>query len=52
MSGTIKTANENENTYMTVSEILFGALLAVVAVSSIWISSSLMLHLFSKYNLF
>ena len=48
MSEILNSMTENENTNLTVSEILFGALLAIVAVSSIWLSSSLMLHLFKN----
>ena len=32
---------------MTLSEILFGTLLAVAAISCIWISSTLLIHLYS-----
>ena len=32
---------------MTLSEILFGTLLAVAAISCIWISSTLLIHLSS-----
>jgi heme/copper-type cytochrome/quinol oxidase subunit 4 len=48
MSKIFNDMTENKNTNLTVSEILFGALLAIVAVSSIWLSSSLMLHLFNN----
>jgi hypothetical protein len=48
MSEIPRNAAANKNTDLTVSEILFGALMAAVAVGSIWISSSLMLHLFNK----
>lgn len=45
MSEISKKAEIIKNSNLNVSEILFGALLAVVAVSSIWFSSTLMLHL-------
>jgi hypothetical protein len=48
MSEIFNNVTEDKNTNLTVSEMLFGALLAVVAVSSIWLSSSLMLHLFNN----
>jgi hypothetical protein len=48
MSEIFNDVTEDKNTNLTASEILFGALLAIVAVSSIWLSSSLMLHLFNN----
>jgi hypothetical protein len=48
MSEIIKKAEIIKNTNVNISEILFGTLLAVVAVSCIWLSSSLMLHLFNN----
>jgi hypothetical protein len=45
-AATGKLANSSEK--MTLSEILFGTLLAVVAISCIWISSTLLIHLYSS----
>jgi hypothetical protein len=39
---------ENQEKRLTVSELLFGALLAIAAVSSIWVSSTLVIHLYSN----
>ena len=38
----------NYNSKVTVLEILFGALLGIAAVSSIWISSTLIIHLYQN----
>ena len=47
MSGETKLAC-NHNSKVTVSEILFGALLGITAVCSIWISSTLIIHLYQN----
>lgn len=46
MSENSKSAVENKN--LSVSEILLGLLLGVVSVSILWISTSLMLYLFTN----
>jgi hypothetical protein len=48
MSENINQTAGNQEKRLTVSELLFGALLAIAAVSSIWLSSSLMIHLYSN----
>ena len=48
MSEYINQAAGNQENRLTVSELLFGALLAIAAVSSIWVSSTLMIHLYSN----
>jgi len=46
MSENLKSVVENKN--LSVSEILLGLLLGVVSVSILWISTSLMLYLFTN----
>jgi len=46
MSENSKSVVENKN--LSVSEILLGLLLGVVSVSILWISTSLMLYLFTN----
>ena len=48
MSECINQTAGNQEKKLSVSEILFGALLAIGAVSCIWVSSSLMIHLYSN----
>jgi hypothetical protein len=45
-AATEKFGNPGEK--MTLSEILFGTLLAIGAISCIWISSTLLIHLYSS----
>ncbi len=48
MSEYINQTAGNQQKRVTVSEFLFGALLAIAAVSSIWVSSTLVIHLYSN----
>lgn len=38
----------NPGEKMTLSEILFGSLLAIVAISCMWISSTLLIHIYTS----
>lgn len=40
--------NCNHDSQITITEILFGTLLAVGAISCIWVSSTLLIHLYSN----
>jgi len=39
---------KNYESAMTISEILFGALLGIGAISFIWVSTTLLIHLYQK----
>jgi hypothetical protein len=43
-----KIATKNYEPGMTIAEILFGALLGIGAVSILWISTTLLIHLYQK----
>ncbi|MDX2435238.1 MAG: hypothetical protein GQ556_01475 [Desulfobacterales bacterium] len=38
----------NHDTNVTISEVLFAILLGIAAVSSIWLSSTLLIHLYQN----
>jgi len=38
----------NHKSKITISEILFGTLLGIAAISSIWVSSTLIIHLYQN----
>ena len=38
----------NHNTNVSISEVLFATLLGIAAVSSIWLSSKLLIHLYQN----
>ena len=38
----------NHETNVTISEVLFATLLGIAAVSSIWLSSTLLIHLYQN----
>ena len=38
----------NHNSNISISEVLFGTLLAIAALGSIWISSTLLIHLYQN----
>ena len=43
-----KITTQNHESAMTISEILFGALLGIGAIGFIWVSTTLLLHLYQK----
>jgi hypothetical protein len=45
-----KNTPSNPGEKMTLSEVLFGTLIAIVAISCMWISSTLLIHLYSSLN--
>ena len=47
MSAEMKTTN-NHDSNITISEILFGTLLGIGALSCIWVSTTLLIHLYQN----
>ena len=43
-----KVPTQNYEQAMTISEIMFGALLGIGAISFIWVSTTLLIHLYQK----